>query len=162
MIHEWKYHAKSELTRPLSQAAIATWNLQSLDLDLIIPVPPHRDRLKERRIHQTLLLAKAVSRLKNVPIFYGLIRTKITPSQTTFNRGERQKNLRNAFQIKSPEKITNRRILLIDDIITTGATIREAIKAVKQGNPLEIHVRALARQDFTLTTPLDNCYIAHL
>jgi len=145
MILKWKYNPSIELTRPLSVAAQVSWGIQESNMDFIIPVPPHIDRLRERKVHQTLLLAKFLSRWSGIKIFHGLKRVKSTPSQTELSKEERGRNLGGAFRITKPEMLKNKRVMVIDDVITTGSTIRSLLKEVRSVVPKEIHVRALAR-----------------
>lgn len=144
MIIKWKYNPSPEFTRPLGMAALTSWGLESINFDYIIPVSPHVDRLLERKIHQTLLLAKWISSWFGKPIFYGVHRTKETPSQTGLTKIERQENLSDSFRLDNPNFIKNRSLLLIDDVVTTGATLKDFIKLVKQSKPGAIHVRAIA------------------
>jgi len=149
MILNWKYQATMELTRPLSAAAISAWGLQDFTIDSIIPVPPHRSRLQERTIHQTLLLAKEISKWSGAKLFHGLQRSKATPSQTALTRREREVNLKGVFTLTKADRLTNKRILVIDDVVTSGATLRAVLRILREANPAEIHVRALARQPFS-------------
>lgn len=156
MILKWKYNPSPELTRPLGTAAITTWGLDQINFDLIIPVPPYIDRLKERKIHQTLLIAKWVSRWIQKPIFYGLHRSKETHSQTALSRRERFLNIANAFRVEKPNSLKNKHILIIDDLMTTGATLKSVISSLKSSSPAGIHVRTLAFQMDTMHSS-DSC-----
>ncbi|MCX6738577.1 MAG: phosphoribosyltransferase family protein [Candidatus Parcubacteria bacterium] len=97
---------------------------------LIVPIPIHKKRRKERGYNQSELLAKELS-LLNPPLFTlenkALFKTKATPSQVSVkDREKRLKNIKGSFIIKNPEKIIGKKVIIIDDIATTGATLSEA------------------------------------
>lgn len=98
----------------------------------VVPVPLHPARLKTRGYNQAGLLAEAAARYLGLPLWEDvLIRHVDTPTQTRLKREERLANMRNAFRIYSPERVTGREVLLVDDIMTTGATL-EACAAFLQ------------------------------
>lgn len=99
--------------------------------DLIVPVPLHRRRLRQRGYNQSELIARGVSEITEIPVMSDLIRRfRFQHSQTTMSRVMRFENMENAFSFNStPPDLRNKKILLIDDIITTGATL-EACAAV--------------------------------
>lgn len=116
--------------------------------DLIVPVPLHYWRLVKRRYNQAALIAKALA--KETGIDYApdiLKRTRATPTQGFLNARERQKNVRNAFQVcvKKEEQVRGKNILLIDDVYTTGATVNECTKALLKAGAEEVNILALAR-----------------
>lgn len=97
----------------------------SQQLDFIIPVPLHTKRLQERGYNQSLLLARGLSRKWGIPIdFSHLKRTKTGPNQTELSARERIKNVQNKFELstKHRNKLAGKRVLLVDDVFTTGAT----------------------------------------
>ncbi len=140
-----KYRSKVDLAAPLADLLLAArpaWP----DVDLIMPVPLHPDRLREREFNQALLLADRVSRALGHPLSYtNLVRTKRTEHQTTLSRSARLKNLRGAFAVRHPEAITGRRILVIDDVMTTGTTVNECAKALRKAGSADVYVMTLAR-----------------
>ena len=144
LIIKWKYNPTPELSRPLAASALSTWGLENIDFDLIIPVPPHIDRLRERKIHQTLLIAKQISNWHKVPIFYDIHRTKNTPSQTGLSKWDRAGNLQNSFELKKINKLSGKNLLIIDDVMTTGSTLRSVANLIKESSKSQIHIRALA------------------
>ncbi|NOQ51869.1 MAG: ComF family protein, partial [Desulfuromonadaceae bacterium] len=88
---------------------------------LIIPVPLHRKRLQQRSYNQALLLARELARLKKIPLAKDLLQKTVeTPAQQELTARERERNLKQAFQVK--EALDGERILLVDDVLTTGAT----------------------------------------
>lgn len=117
---------------------------KSIDFDLITYVPIHRLKLKERGYNQCKLLAKNLSRILNIPCAATLVKTRNTVPQFTIKKpGQREKNVKGAFRVMNQESvkdsIKNKRILLIDDIITTGSTMGECAKALDKCTPESIH-----------------------
>lgn len=113
---------------------------------LIIPVPLHRKRLKERGYDQSSLLAFGIGRQLNIPVSCeNLIRTRYTIPQVNLSGYERTKNVRGAFSIRDNEELKDKVILLIDDVLTTGATIRECVKLMRGASADKIHVLTFAR-----------------
>ncbi len=99
----------------------------------IIPVPLHKSRLKWRGFNQSELIAEKLSEKLNIPLISDtLVRLKKTDDQTKLDKEKRGLNLQNAFQIKNPDLISGKNIFLLDDVYTSGATIEEAAKTLKQ------------------------------
>jgi ComF family protein len=115
-------------------------------IDSIMPVPLHAERLREREFNQSLLLADRIARHLRVPLSYtNLIRIAAAPPQTTLTRKERLKNLRGAFALRHPERIAGKRILLIDDVFTTGTTMDECAAVLRQAGSGDVFALTLAR-----------------
>jgi ComF family protein len=111
-----------------------------------MPVPLHTGRLREREFNQSLLLADRIGRHLCVPVScINLTRTVPSPAQTTLSRKERLKNLREAFAVTRPEAIVGKRILLIDDVFTTGATVNECAKTLRKAGSSDVFVLTLGR-----------------
>ena len=144
-IRLFKYQGKVSLAAPLAALMIA--RLPPLDsIDVIIPVPLHIQKLREREFNQSLLLADHIGRHLDIPVVYtNLVRTAPTPAQTTLSRKSRQKNLRRAFAVRRPDAIVNKRILLIDDVFTTGTTVNECAKALRRAGSADVFALTLGR-----------------
>lgn len=113
--------------------------------DAICPVPLHTKRLIWRGFNQSTELAKQISRSTNIPVLNtALVRTRNTKPQTQLGHKERKENLKNAFAA-NPEQIRGKSILLIDDVYTTGATLRECSKAILGAGAAKVDVLVLAR-----------------
>lgn len=115
---------------------------------VIVPVPLHRWRLLGRRYNQSALLARSVSRLTGVPLLVdGLIRKRATPPQTRLRRSQRLRNVRGAFTVSAARRgeIADRHILLIDDVMTTGATAEACAKALMDAGAGQVDLLTLAR-----------------
>ena len=110
------------------------------DIDLIIPVPLHKVRLRERGYNQSKLIADELSRLLSIPVKTNLIRTKNNKSQTGLNRKERIKNVLNIFEVKEIEDLKEKNIILVDDILTTGATLNECTRVLKMSGAGNVNV----------------------
>ncbi len=119
-----------------------------LAYDALVPVPLHRFRLLSRRFNQSQLLAAALGRELDIPSqTFGLVRTRATPSQGTLNRDKRFKNVRSAFSVsnKKADFFKGKRLLLVDDVLTTGATASACAKTLKKAGAVSVDVVAFAR-----------------
>ena len=116
--------------------------------DMIIAVPLHKLRLIKRKYNQSILLAKHLSIKTKIPINYtSLIRTENTIPQVQLSGRARLNNLKNAFMIKYPEIIKNKKIVLIDDVETTGSTLKECAKILKKAGAINIYALTIARTE---------------
>lgn len=141
----FKYGGKISLAAPLARLMID--RLPPLaDIDLIIPVPLHAERLREREFNQSLLLADRIGRHLHIPVSCtALIRIASAPPQTTLSRRERFKNLRGAFTVPRPKSIAGKRILLVDDVLTTGTTVNVCAKTLRKAGSGHVFVLTLGR-----------------
>jgi len=114
---------------------------------LIVPVPLHPKRLKERGFNQSGLLAGEFARKLRVPVsFDAIIRKNRTQPQTRLNRRERLKNMKGAFELVVAQRVRGRRVLLIDDVFTTGTTLSECARVLKsKGGASEVHAVTVTR-----------------
>lgn len=114
--------------------------------DTIIPVPISKKRLKERGYNQSLLIAKEICKRTNLKIMNNcLIKTKNIIEQSKLNKEERLQNISGVYNLKNKQLLNNKKILLIDDIYTTGSTANECSKTLKNGKPDKIGVLVLAK-----------------
>ena len=114
--------------------------------DTIIPVPISRKRMKERGYNQSLLIAKKLSREVKIPLQVNcLLKTKNIIEQSKLNKEQRKQNIQNVYELKNGEILNKKRILLIDDIYTTGSTVNECAKILQQARPEKIDVLVLAK-----------------
>jgi len=142
-IHRFKYRDKINLDRPLAELI---WSeLKRIEPpDLIIPVPLHPRRLRQRTYNQSELLAHLLGKKLNRPVILRqLIRHRHTPPQQGQSAADRKKNLQDAFSLIHP--LHGEAILLVDDVLTTGATVRECCRVLKKNGAGRITVAVLAR-----------------
>ncbi len=146
-IHRWKYEGKTYLT-----PFFASWMAEGLNrywepgsLDLLIPVPLHTRRLRERGFNQALLLVKDLSRRTGIPYRKTILqKKKSTIPQVNLSRAEREKGLRGTFHVIGKEELSGLSVLLIDDVYTTGATVNECSKVLLKGGAERVDVLTLA------------------
>lgn len=137
-------HAAPALGRWMAQAA----GDLARDAELVVPVPLHRWRLFRRRYNQSALLASALARLVDRPVAVDiLLRRRRTPSQGGLSRAGRIANVRGAFAVsgRGPDAVTGRHVLLVDDVMTTGATLSECARVLRRAGAAEVDVVTLAR-----------------
>ena len=116
----------------------------NLNIDLVVPVPLQHKRLQQRSYNQALLLAREVARIKKWPVANDLlIKTRETESQQGLSAKERVKNLHKAFQLQ--EDLSGQKILLIDDVMTTGATVAICSQVLIKGGASEVYVAVVGR-----------------
>ncbi len=148
LIHHLKYHHGKKLGQLLGVQMAALWT-QTTDLpkiDLIIPIPLHSVRKRERGFNQSEIIANALSdHFGYTSISDGLIRTRYTKTQTRLSAEQRQRNLENVFDIKNPDCIKGQNILLVDDVSTTGATMNAAAETLKKKGAGKIYGCTIAR-----------------
>jgi len=158
-VYKYKYDFVKDLSKPLGQLMVNRLNfinktnteefpLLSKDA-LLIPVPLHKKRLRWRGFNQAELLAVEIGKQLNIPVVNDLlIRTKYAAPQVKIKTpSERQQNIKHAFALSSNQRpqFTNKTLILIDDICTTGATLKECAKILKTLKPKEIWGLIIAR-----------------
>ena len=115
-------------------------------VDVIVPIPLHYTRLIKRRYNQSALLAGELGRLCGVPVdVRAVVRHRKTKPQVEFSGHERVKNVKNAFSVKYPAVLKGRRVLLLDDVMTTGSTLRECAKAILKAGAVSVDALTVAR-----------------
>jgi ComF family protein len=147
LIHALKYQGKKSLAEIFGRGLTGLLNSDPIlkQADGIIPIPLHPSRQRERGYNQTELLAKEISSQIGIPIMSALKRKKNTKSQTTLDGVKRQKNMLDAFAVKDNSTILNKKVILIDDVITSGATINSAAQALLNGGAKEVYGLVIAR-----------------
>jgi len=147
-ITRFKYKEKVTLGEKLGQLmAEVTYPDLSMDAyDLLIPVPLHPKRLRERGFNQAVLLAQQVSRRHRIPVdLFSLRRHRITESQVNLGLSERRRNVRGAFTFNIVKKLKDKSVLLIDDVYTSGATVNECARVLRKAGAVQVDVLTLAR-----------------
>lgn len=131
IVADFKFNQKSYLYKPLANLMIKTIEEKNLvnDIDLISYIPSHRRKEAKRGYNQAELLATYIGKELSIKVSHNnLIKLKHTRDQNKLHKFERHKNLIDSFRVKNRDEFRNKRILLIDDIITTGATMEECSK----------------------------------
>jgi ComF family protein len=143
-INQFKFHAVKRLSKPLGTLLIGLFFPQ---VDCIVPVPLTIKRLRERGFNQSLLIARFVSKETGIPLLMDVLRKKKdTLPQLGLSAKERRLNIKNAFEIVGT--IKGLRILLVDDVMTTGATVSECSRQLLKAFAQEVFVLTLARARF--------------
>ena len=142
LIHAYKYGGDLALGNYFGQQLAN--KLHSFEFDRIIPVPLHPDRLRYRGFNQALELARPISRQLNVPLDFLICqRSRATLAQAELHPKERVTNIRNAFNIQGD--LTGQRLLLVDDVLTTGATLNECARLLKLHGASQVTATVIAR-----------------
>ncbi|MDD5596266.1 MAG: ComF family protein [Candidatus Omnitrophica bacterium] len=148
LIHEFKYKGKDYLGKPLSKIMadfIREYSLPIDYLDSIVPVPLHKLKLREREFNQAQLLSNHIAKTFNKEMLEAsLIRKRHTKTQADLERDLRLSNVMDSFAVVKEEKVRGKNILLVDDVLTTGATCSEAAKTLKNAGAKIVFVLTLA------------------
>ena len=141
-IHALKYRRRSALARPLGDLVVAALPSEVRSCDAVVAVPLFATRQRERGFNQAELLAEAVTAELGCGLVHGLERTRATEQQVGMDRRAREANVRGAFAWRgaSPPGA----VLLLDDVLTTGATMRECARALRSAGVREVYGVALA------------------
>ena len=145
LIHEAKFHGNKKAFGLLSMLISSFLASYTKPIDVLIPIPISRARMRARGFNQVLevLRIHAISDKYTIET-NTLVRTRDTRPQTELTREERLQNLKDAFSVLHPEKIAGKHILLIDDVMTTGTTLRAAKTALLQHSPASVTCVAFA------------------
>ena len=144
LITQFKFNEKLNYLTGLSHLLLEKIKSRPQLPELLIPVPLHKNRIKHRGFNQALLLAKKIGKELNIPVDYSSIkRIKNTTPQSQLPAKQRDKNIRGAFA--ATQLIPAKHIALVDDVITTGNTVNELARTIKQQQDCYIEVWALAR-----------------
>lgn len=157
-IHQFKYKDLRGLAGPLGKLMAEGWEeLAPPDFapDAIVPVPLHPTRKRERGYNQATLLSRELGAIMGWPVVEGgLVRTKATAPQVELNAQERRDNVHNAFRC-TDTRLSGKRVLLVDDVCTTGSTLESACTALRESGTVSVWAYTLARASFSpeATTP---------
>lgn len=148
VIHLFKYEGRSGLAAflgPILASFARDWDTGE-KVGLVMPVPLHPRRLRERGFNQSKLLAGHVAGELDTPLdVYSLRRIRHTPPQTGLGRAERRKNVRGAFHLRTPEIVRGKAVILVDDVATTGNTLNECTKVLLKSGARQVSCLVLAR-----------------
>ena len=114
--------------------------------DIIFPVPIHKKRMKERGYNQSELISRELASTLDLEIYTNvLVKVKNNKPQSILTQKEREENTKNVYKLANSEKIYNKKVLIFDDVYTTGATINACIKEIEKARPSKIGVLTLAK-----------------
>jgi ComF family protein len=144
-VHQFKYRPCRSLGRPLGEWMATNVRLLS-NIDIIIPVPLHAKRLRQRGFNQALLLANRMSETHRIPFSCdNLYRSRPTRPQVELTGAERVKNVEGAFSLRKASDVADRSVVLVDDVFTTGATMNECALVLKKAGAARVTALTLAR-----------------
>ncbi|MGA7273964.1 MAG: ComF family protein, partial [Candidatus Udaeobacter sp.] len=148
IIHEFKYGRQIHLRHLVARwlkTALDDERLRQSHFDVIVPVPLHPARQRERGFNQASLLAELLSAQASIPVKPLLERVRYTTTQTALDRSERMENLHNAFRLRKNADVRGLRVLLVDDVLTTGSTLNECARILKRASAFSVHAATAAR-----------------
>ena len=159
LIHQLKYGGDAAIARGLGElmAWVVARDGRFGRIDAVVPIPLHPRRFAERGFNQAALLALAIARQINRPMGEPVVRIQETSPQSKLPMNERARNVRRAFAVPRPDEVRDKRVLLVDDVLTTGATLSAAARALKRAGARRcVAVCAAASsldRDFDQTAP---------
>lgn len=145
LVLEFKYNKNFIAGSLLAEFLCEVISENNIDIDVIVFVPSSKKALRERGFNQCEYLAKEISKKLKIDLCKDIIKVKNTKEQKLLSKEERYKNIAGAFVLKSERNIKNKRILLIDDVITTGATLHECEKILKLNGATSIKILTVAK-----------------
>jgi ComF family protein len=147
LLHQLKYNGHHEIGTMLGRM----YGFELIDagykneFDLIIPVPLHVSRMRKRGYNQSAMFGNGLAEVLNIPCVEGIVkRRRKTETQTKKTRLNRWENVNEVFELADPERIHKRKILLVDDVITTGATLEACARVIVQHNCESISIACIA------------------
>ena len=154
LIHQFKYEPYiKDLANILAGLLIEHFIITAKNTEeiwkhsVLISVPLEKRKLKNRGYNQSEVLARELSKIINVPLISGnLMKIKNTPPQIALSAKEREENVRGAFLVKNPEKVKGKKVFLVDDVYTTGSTMEECAKVIKEAGAKSVWGIAIARE----------------
>src|SRR6188472_4062689 len=148
VIHEFKYNRQIHLRHLVARwlrAALDDERLRSQQFHVVLPVPLHPARQRERGFNQATLLAELLSAHAAITCRPLLKRIRYTTTQIALDRSERMENLHNAFRLRKNTDVRGLRVLLIDDVLTTGSTLSECARVLKRAGAKSVYAATAAR-----------------
>ena len=148
-LHQLKYSGERRLAGPLGDAIARRWSRAGAGGDLLVPVPVHRDRAAQRGYDQAVLLAGSAGWALGLPVVDALERWQATTAQFQLDRRARATNVAGAFRLRSPttrERVAGRWVVLVDDVMTTGATLSACAAALLEAGAMAVSAVTVARE----------------
>lgn len=148
VIHRMKYTDQPELGFWLARQAILDWKDENFfdEIDVIVPIPLHPKRMKERGYNQSEYIARGISEITGIPIdTTHVTRIKNTPKQALQDSEGRKTNVQEAFSVNHPEQMYHKHIMVVDDLVTTGETMKACLRAMRAFRGAKFSVFALCK-----------------
>ena len=145
LILSFKYNKNFTAGKVISELLLTLINEEKIDFDVICYVPMTKKSIKKRGFNQCEIISKYISKNLNIPVSKALIKVKNTKEQKTLSKEERENNIKDAFIIKVNKEIFKKRILLVDDVITTGTTLLECKKILEKSGAEKITILTIAK-----------------
>jgi ComF family protein len=141
LIHHLKYRGKTKLAEffGIGMAGVLKNDYYLKGSDILIPVPLYWWKRLRRTYNQAELLAEVIKKETSIPVVNCLVRVKNTKTQTRLDNIKRQENVKNAFRLKRGYDINNKKVIIIDDVMTTGSTIKECARVLKEAGAGEVY-----------------------
>jgi ComF family protein len=148
-LHDLKYSGERRLAEPLGRAVARRWARIGSGAEVVVPVPIHADRERRRGYDQAALIATVAARELGLPVARALERVRATTAQFELGRDERASNVQGAFRIRDDaawRTVRGRWVLLVDDVVTTGATLSACGQALVDGGAVAVSAMTVARE----------------
>jgi ComF family protein len=155
LVHALKYGDRLDLAPTMGEWVAAAGRELLADADALVPVPLHWRRLWMRRFNQAAALAEAIARVSGVPVAHGALRrVKATAQQVGLSKAERAVNVQGAFRAPNTADIAGRRLVLVDDVLTSGATSEACARVLLRAGAANVDVLVFARVVDSVRTPI--------
>lgn len=146
VIHELKYNSNIKFGEHLGSLMGSEFKEILSDIDYLVPVPLHPKKEHQRGFNQSLVLCQGINTVLNTKVSKkNLIRTRYTETQTKKNKLQRLENIKEAFSILDKKEFENKHVLLVDDVVTTGSTLNECLKVLRNVKGIKTKVLVLAK-----------------
>jgi ComF family protein len=154
-LHQLKYAGERRLAQPLGEAVARRWSRVGVGATVVIPVPVHADRERQRGYDQAALIAEVAAHGLGLPFVRGLQRARATVAQFELDRDQRATNVNGAFRVReatgasgagAASGVAGRWVLLVDDVVTTGATLAACADALEAAGAAAVSAIAVARE----------------
>lgn len=148
LILSFKHGDQTHLSKLLARLMMQAGAELLHDADVLMPIPLHWRRMLKRRYNQSALLAQSIAVMAEKPVWLDCLRRlRATPSMQEMGRNERRRNVRGAFEVRDAKAydLKGKKILIIDDVLTSGATVNEAARVLKQKGAAEVYILTAAR-----------------
>jgi ComF family protein len=147
-VHALKYDGERRLVAPLADLMAARWRRAGIGGELLVPVPVHAQKRRDRGFDQAELLARGVGSRLKLPVVYALQRSARTTAQHQLGRRARQSNVKGAFEVapRHTQDVLGRWLILVDDVVTSGATLSGCAMALYEAGAFAVSALTLARE----------------